>query len=242
MQVTVDDVSKRFGAFAALANVSFQLQEGQLVALVGANGAGKTTLLECLAGLLGPSTGSILLDGERLDRERLDLRRRFGMLADTPPLVPNMTPIEHIAMVLRLYERPLEPARDRVVEWLREMRLLAAADSEIGSLSRGERYKVALIGLMACDPELWILDEPLASGMDPSGLEVLKRELHAAAERGRTILYTTQLLEIAEHLSNRILILSHGRLLADGTLAELRRRSQSGDSSLADVFAELHAL
>jgi len=240
MHVSIRSLSKQFGQLAALEDVSIEIEPGSLIGIIGPNGAGKTTLLRCLAGILGPTSGEILYDGERFNRERMDLRKRFGILADTPYVLTTMTPIQHIALVARLYERDITQDLDRVISLLRDLHMLSASDSYFVGLSRGETYKAALAALFTVDPELWLLDEPFASGMDPEGLQVLRREIHAATDRGRTVIFTTQLLELVEDFADSICVLGHGQMLGFGTLDQLR--DQAGTTgSLTEVFAELRA-
>ena len=236
MQIALDGISKQFGGFWALENVCLELEPGQVVALLGPNGAGKTTLLNCLAGIVRPSQGKIRYDGEVFHRGCMDLRRRLMFLPDGPMLFARMSVLRHVAMCIRLYERP-NPNEQRVVEILERLDLLPLATVPIGKMSRGQMYKSALTALLTVDPELWILDEPMASGMDPNGIAYFKQEARLAAKRGRTVIYTTQILEIAERFSDRICILDHGGLRLSGRVEELR---QSGNAqSLEELFLKL---
>lgn len=239
MRIEAREVTKRYDRFAALEGVSFAIEPGSVVAIVGANGAGKTTLLRCLAGIARPDSGELRYDGELFERERLDLRRRLGMLADTPEMFMQLTTLEHLALAARLYGVAVDGLTGRVVEWLREVNLLAAADRPLHELSRGERYKAALIGLRTVDPELWLLDEPFASGLDPLGLDFLRTTLRMS-EHSRTTFFTTQLLDLAQELADQIVVLESGCLVAAGTLDALRERAgASSGESLARVFRQL---
>jgi ABC-type multidrug transport system ATPase subunit len=236
MQIQLDGISKQFGSYWALENVSLQWEPGQIIALLGPNGAGKTTLLNCLAGIVRPSQGKLRYDGEVFHRGRMELRRRLMFLPDVPMLFARMNVLRHIAMCVRLYERP-SPDEQCVVEILERLDLLPLAAVQIGKMSRGQMYKYALAALLTIDPELWILDEPLASGMDPMGIAYFKHEARLAAKRGRTVIYTTQILEIAEKFSDRVCILDHGGLRLSGNVEELR---QSGKAqSLEELFLKL---
>jgi len=236
MQVSLDGISKQFGGFWALENVSLQLEPGQVVALLGPNGAGKTTLLNCLAGIVRPTQGKVRYDGEIFHRGRMDFRRRLMFLPDGPMLFARMSILRHVAMCVRLYERP-NPDEQRVVEILERLDLLPLATVPIGKMSRGQMYKSALTALLTVDPELWILDEPMASGMDPTGIAYFKHEARLAAKRGRTVIYTTQILEIAEKFSDRVCILDHGGMRLSGKVEDLR---QSGNAqSLEELFLKL---
>jgi ABC-type multidrug transport system ATPase subunit len=236
VRIEIDKVSKKFGGMWALDEVSLTLEPGQIFVLLGANGAGKTTLLNCMAGILAPDKGVVYYDGEKFNRGKMELRRRLMFLPDFPLLFGKMTVLEHLAMCVKLYEVPA-PDGERVARILEQLSLLTLVKMQVGRLSRGQLYKCALAALLVIDPELWILDEPLASGMDPLGIALLKRESRAATKRGRTILYTTQILEVAEKFADRIGVLDHGGLRINKTIEELQTQAQSG--SLEDVLLTL---
>lgn len=240
MKIELEGVSKHFGPVTALDDVSLAIDPGEVVAVVGANGAGKTTLLRLLAGIAAPTRGELRYDGEVFRRDRLDLRRRFAFLADVPCCFPEMTVLRHIGMVLRLYEAVRPDSAEAVAEMLREFEILPLVETRLERLSRGQSYKAALVALMAVDPELWLLDEPFASGMDPHGLSAFRRHMREAAGRGRTIVYTTQILELAERSADRVCVLHRGRVRAFDRVDALRGRA-GGDAGLENIFAELHA-
>ncbi len=241
MNVELSGVEKIYGRTRALDRVTLSLPPGQIVAILGSNGAGKTTLLRCLAGLIRPDRGEVTYDGERFSTENLTLRRRLFFLPDFPPHFSSETVLRSLGLILRIYESDDDAAPERVVHWLKAFDLLHLAEAPVESLSRGQAYKVALIPLLVIDPELWLLDEPLASGMDPHGLSLFKTEARAAAARGRTILYTTQVLEAAERFSDRVCILHEGEVRIFDTLQNLRDRvTDHGDGVLAAVLATLH--
>jgi len=241
VNVELSAVEKIYGRTRALDRVTLSLMPGQIVAVLGSNGAGKTTLLRCLAGLIRPDRGEVTYDGERFSTENLTLRRRLVFLPDFPPHFAGETVLRNLGLMLRIYEADGDAAPERVIHWLRAFDLLDLAEAPVESLSRGQAYKVALISLLIIDPDLWLLDEPLASGMDPHGLSVFKSEARAAAARGRTILYTTQVLEAAERFSDRVCILHEGEVRIFDTLQSLRDRvTDQGDGILASVIASLH--
>ena len=236
MKVQIEKVSKKFGRVWALEEVSLDLEPGQIVAVLGANGAGKTTLLNCMGGVAAPSTGRILYDGERFHRGKIDLRKRLMYLPDFPLAFARMNVLEHIAMCVRLYERP-EPDAEKVAVQLEQLSLLPLTGMPFSAMSRGQMYKSALAGVLAVDPELWIFDEPLASGMDPMGIAVFKKEARAATRRGRTVVFTTQILEIAERFADRICVLDHGGLRLNRKMEEARRTD--GETDLEDLLLRL---
>jgi ABC-type multidrug transport system ATPase subunit len=237
MKVTLENVCKRFDRRRVLSGVDLALPEGAIVALVGINGAGKTTLLHALAGLLALDRGTVRFDDEPFRRDRLDHRRRFMFLPDFPIFVLASTLLEYLSLVLRLYERDTTAATEPVLALLRDFDLLPLADLPLVQLSRGQLYKAALVALIAVDPDLWLLDEPLASGMDPLGLRAFQTHARRAAAAGRTIFYSTQILDVAERLSDFAAVLHDGKIRAFAPCSELRAAGASG--GLTDLFARL---
>lgn len=241
MHIALRSVTKSFGSRAALDNMTLTIEPGQIVALLGANGAGKTTLLRCLAGIAAPEQGDIFFDGELFRRNRVELRKRLFIQPDFPFVHPEMTVLRHIGMVLRLYDAELPGIEEQVIELLDEYDVLPYIQERLGTLSRGQTYKAALVALLAANPELWMLDEPFASGMDPRGLTAFRRHAAEAVHNGRTVIYTTQILELAESFSDRVCILHQGRIHAFGSVAQLQtQRGQTGDGVLEQIFQQLH--
>jgi ABC-type multidrug transport system ATPase subunit len=242
MRISISHVSKRFDRVDALSDVSLEIEPGQVVTVIGANGAGKTTLLRLLATLYVPDAGQILFDGELLQRGRIDLRRRLHFLPDFPVALIEKSVIQHIAMAVRLYDGLRPGLEDRVMELLRDFDLLALAEVQLSKLSRGEFYKAALVAMLTIDPELWLLDEPFASGMDPQGLAAFRRHARDAVSRGRTVIYSTQILEIAERFSDRACILHHGRIHAFEPVGDLGEDSAgNNDGVLGQILGQLQS-
>jgi len=232
-------VLKSYRSVRALDHVSLQIEPGQIVSLLGPNGAGKTTLIRCLAGIAAPDKGEVYFDDQEFRRDRLDLRRRIYLAPDFPFLFWEHSVLRNIAMILRLYEADGPGAEERVLELLREFDLLPLGLRPVNSLSRGQAYKVGLVSLLAADRELWLLDEPFASGMDPHGIDAFKRRARDAARRGRTILYSTQILDVAERFSDRVCLIHQGEIRAFDTLEHLRSQAQDKDNVLEEMFRQL---
>lgn len=239
MNIELRAITKSYGRLRALDHVSITMTPGQVVTLMGPNGAGKTTLLRALYGLVRPDQGSILFDGQEFHRERMDLRQKMFFLPDFPPLFGSETVLRNIAIILHLFGADGPGAKDKVLTLLREFELLPQALNPVQSLSRGQLYKTALIGMIAADRELWMFDEPFASGMDPLGLELFKHHVHAAAQRGRTILYTTQILDVAERFADRICVIHQGEIKAFDTFTALQARAENKEQVLVDIFRKL---
>jgi ABC-type multidrug transport system ATPase subunit len=239
MKIELRSLTKSYRSVRALDHVSLQIDEGQILSLLGPNGAGKTTLLRCLAGIAAPDNGLIYLDDTELRRDQLDLRRRIHMLPDFPSHFWDQSILRNIAIVLRIFDADGQGAEDRVLALLHDFDLLPIALRPVSSLSRGQAYKAALVAMIAADRDVWLLDEPFASGMDPNGIDAFKRHAHAAAGRGRTILYSTQILDVAERFSDRVCVIHEGAVHAFDTLDHLRERASDKSNVLAEMFRQL---
>jgi len=239
MKIELQGVLKSYRSLRALDHVSLTIEPGQIVSLLGPNGAGKTTLIRCLTGIAAPDKGVIRLDEQEFHRNRLDLRRRMCILPDFPFLFWEQSILRNIAIALRLYEADGEGSEGRVLELLCEFDLLPLALRPVYSLSRGQAYKTGLVSMLAADREVWFLDEPFASGMDPQGIDAFKRYARAAAERGRTIIYSTQILDVAERFSDRVCLIHKGTIRAFDTLTRLREQASDKDNVLQEMFRQL---
>jgi ABC-type multidrug transport system ATPase subunit len=240
MKIEIVRASKSFGKVEALRDVSLTFDSGQIIALLGPNGAGKTTLLRLLAGILVCDRGEVRYDGQLLRRDRLDLRRRFHFLPDIPYFLPASTLVRHIGMALHLYGMDGNGSEERVVELLRDFDLLPLAESPLHALSRGQLYKGTLATLMAINPELWLVDEPFASGMDPHGITVFRQRARQAAQQGHTLIFSTQLLDVAERFADRVCVIHRGEIRAFDALFTLRERAGREHGVLEELFSALH--
>jgi len=209
LRVDLLQLSKSYGRTLVLSNVSTSLPPATLTAVLGINGAGKTTLLRTLSGLSSPDSGEIHFDGQPLSHGRLDLRRRVLFLPDNPPVFPGTDILENVAAHLHLWQADQPGIESKVASWLDDLGLTNQAGQSCASLSRGQRWKASLLALLAVDPDLWLLDEPFASGMDTRGLSVFRREAIAATARGRTVLYTTQIPELAASFADAVALVGH---------------------------------
>jgi len=241
MKVELRAASKRFGKTRALDKVSIEFKPGEIISVLGPNGAGKTTLLRCLAGIAALDEGEVYYDDQPFQRDDLAVRKRFFFLPDFPFLFWDQSVMRNLGIILRLYEADRSGVEGRVVELLREFDLLPLAASPVGNLSRGQIYKSALTALAAVDPEVWLLDEPLASGMDPLGLSAFKRLAREATARGHTVIYSTQMLDVAERFSDRVCVIHQGEVRAFDTLEQLRSTAVDRDNVLEELFQKLRS-
>jgi ABC-2 type transport system ATP-binding protein len=212
---------------------------GEFYALVGPNGAGKTTTLRMVAGLLRPDAGTITIGGINAQSDPIAAKQITAWLSDEPMIYDRLTPFEYLAFVAGLWRIDTVVAEARARELIDWLGLAAHAHERCEGFSRGMRQKVALAGALVHDPRLIILDEPL-SGLDAGTARQVKNVLRERVAAGGTVIMTTHILEVAERMADRIGILAHGRLIAEGTLDELHRRTGKV-ASLEDTFLTLVA-
>ena len=231
---------KRFGGFTAVNGLDLSVRRGELYALLGPNGAGKTTSLRIVAGLLSPDMGEISICGIDRLRDPVAAKRVVAWLPDEPMVYDKLTPVEYLDFVAGLWQVEPTIAKRRRDALLETLDLARVADQRCEGFSKGMRQKVALAGALIHEPELLILDEPL-TGLDASMARHVKELLQDRVATGVTVILTTHILEVAERLSDRIGIIRNGRLVCEGTMAELRNAGASQGSTLEDVFLDVVA-
>ena len=238
--LVLDGLTKTFGAKAAVDDLSLQVRRGELYALLGPNGAGKTTTLRMVAGLLKPDGGRISVFGIDALARPADAKQVIAWAPDEPMLYERLTPLEYLEFVAGLWGVEAGAARTRAEELLTWLGLWEQRGQRCEGFSRGMKQKTALAGALIHDPRLLILDEPL-TGLDTGVARQVKDLLQERVRGGATVILTTHILEVAERMADRIGIIQHGRLLAEGTLDELRVRSGVLSATLEDVFLGLTA-
>ena len=232
----------------AVDGLDLAVKAGEFYALLGPNGAGKTTTLRVTAGLLPPDTGSVTIFGIDALRRPSEAKRLTAWVPDEPMIYDRLTPLEYLGFVAGLWQVPEAKARRDADALLERLDLAAHRDERCGGFSKGMRQKVALAGALVHDPRLIILDEPL-TGLDAGSAREVKDMLGERVRDGATVLLTTHILEVAERMAQRIGIISRGRLVAEGTLDELRAGQDRPDragtaadaASLEDIFLRLVA-
>jgi len=229
------DVSKHFGR-PAVEHLELAVRRGELYALLGPNGAGKTTTLRMVAGLLAPDGGRIEVMGIDMATQPAAAKQAIAYLPDDPMLYDKLKPMEYLEFVAGLWGVAASDAAPRAAELLDWLDLSRHAHELTEGFSRGMKQKLALAGALIHSPQLLILDEPL-TGLDAAAARQVKDLLLSHVDTGGTVILTTHILEVAERMAQRIGIIQHGRLIAEGTLDELRARTDGG--TLEDVFLQL---
>ncbi len=222
----------------AVDDLDLTVRAGELYALLGPNGAGKTTTLRMVAGLTQADAGSIHIFGVDALADPVAAKRLVAWLPDEPMLYDKLNPMEYLEFVAGLWGVPAKAARAKAQELLEWLALWEHRAERCEGFSRGMKQKAALAGALIHDPKLLMLDEPL-TGLDAAMARQVKDLLQARVEAGATVILTTHILDVAERMSDRIGIIQSGKLLAEGTLDELRARSGREGRTLEDVFLDL---
>jgi ABC-2 type transport system ATP-binding protein len=236
--VEVSGVSVRFGSFLALDNLNLKVVPGEVFGLLGPNGAGKTTTIKVLMGLVAPSLGNVKVCGFNPILQPIDVKSRIGYVAENSIVYESLSPRDFFEFIVSMRKTDQAEA-NRVVSRLAMVFDLAQYfDSPIATLSMGLKQKVALIAAFIHQPPVLLLDEPL-NGLDAKSSRVVKDLMSLHVQRGGAVLFSTHIMEIAEHLCTRIGIIDHGKVIAEGTIEQLRDKTGGKGSSLEEVFLKL---
>ncbi len=236
--IEIEGLVKRFGAHTAVAGLDLKVAPGEIFGFLGPNGAGKTTTVKMITGLLKPTAGRVRVAGHDVALDTLAAKRAMGLVPDEPFVYPKLTGVEYLRFVGELYGARLDDMRRRIPELLEMFELSAWGGELLESYSHGMRQKLVLAGILLHEPKVLILDEPMV-GLDPKSGRLVKDIFLKLAERGTTIFMCTHVLEIAEKLCDRVGIMIQGRMIACGTLAELRAQGRKDDADLESIFLGL---
>jgi ABC-2 type transport system ATP-binding protein len=235
--IEIEHLVKHYGTKIAVDDISFNVHAGEIFGFLGPNGAGKTTTLKIVVGLLQPTGGNVKIASYDVQTQSLQAKAVCGFVPDEPNLYAKLSARELMRFVGDLYNMDKKQVNARIDELLRMFELVEAGNDTIDSYSHGMRQKASIAAALIHDPKVLVLDEPTV-GLDPRSARLIKDILRQLAERGAAIILSTHILEIAEHMCDRIGIINLGKLAAVGTMAELRRLGK-GESSLEDIFLSL---
>ena len=248
--ITTKNITKYFGSFQALQDVSFEINKGEIVGFLGQNGAGKTTLMRILTSYLPASSGTIMIDGDDIAKNSLTIRQKIGYLPENPPLYENMTVKDYLRFAAEIKDVQLKQRRSQLDKVLEECHIRNVMHNTIETLSKGYKQRVGIAQAIIHEPKILILDEP-TSGLDPvQNLQV--RNLIKDLKEKRTVILSTHILSEIEQIAHRVLIIKSGRIIVDEALETLLKtqddtkgtqllETQSSRLTLEEVFIKLHS-
>jgi ABC-2 type transport system ATP-binding protein len=231
-------LTKDFGSLRAVDHLDLCIHGGELYGFLGPNGAGKTTSIKMMTGLLRPTEGTAIIGGHDIQREPLEAKRLIGYVPDNPFLYEKLTGREFLSFMADLYSVPLAGRAKRIDDLLALFELEDKRDELIQGFSRGMRQKMALAGALIHRPSVVFLDEPTV-GLDPRSARLMKDVLRRLCSDGAAVFVSTHILDVAERMCDRFGIISKGKLIASGTMDELRTSVASETTSLEDIFLQL---
>lgn len=234
--ITIRGLEKSFGTKKVLKGIDLDVYRGQIIGYIGPNGAGKSTTVKIMLGLIEQYTGEIKIFGQNVSSEKVEYKRKIGYVPETAEIYDNLTGREYLTFIGELYGLDYDVADEKARKLMELFNLEKVYDSRISSYSKGMRQKVVIISSLLNNPDILFLDEPL-SGMDANSVMVFKEVLAELASQGKTIFYSSHIMEIVEKISSRIILINDGQIVADGSFNELKEKSMEG--SLEGIFNEL---
>jgi len=236
--IRLEKLTKHFKQVTAVDNVSIRVAAGEIYGFLGPNGAGKTTTIKMLAGIMRPSSGRLFIDGLELGKHPLEVKARVGFIPDRPFLYDKLTGVEFLTLMANLYGLNTGVREKRIQQFLELFELAEWGGELVGSYSHGMKQRLIMSAAFLHQPRVFIVDEPLV-GLDPKGARLIKRIFHEMRRDGLTVFMSTHTLGIAEELCDRIGIIQRGKLLAEGTVDELKELAGQEDPRLESIFLHL---
>ncbi|WP_430610300.1 ABC transporter ATP-binding protein [Enterococcus sp. DIV0876] len=234
--IEIKHLVKKYGTKLALNDLSLTIRQGEIFGFLGHNGAGKSTTIKSMVSILQPTSGEIFVDGLALSSHREAIKKQIAYVPDSPDLFLQLTAAEYWDLIAAAYEVPQEKKERRLQELGQLFDMLSHAEETIAGFSHGMRQKTLLIGALIPDPDIWILDEPL-QGLDPQAAYDLKEMMKQHAAKGKTVIFSTHVLDTAQQLCDQLAILKKGELLYNGSVSELLAAHPS--TSLETIYLQM---
>ena len=235
--IKFENVTKTYNKkVKAVDDVSFRVKGGEIVGFIGPNGSGKTTTMKMLTGIIRADVGKITINGFNIRHDPIKAKESIGYIADSPDMFLRLKGHEFLELIGDIYHVPEKKRRERIESLCTRFELNSALSSPMMSYSHGMRQKIMVVAALMHEPPVWILDEPMV-GLDPKSAFELKQLMRDHAKKGNAVFFSTHVLEVAEKLCDRVLIIKSGHLLFDGTLEKLERENKN--ESLEKIFLEL---
>lgn len=221
----------------AVDNLNLTINDGEIFGFLGPNGAGKTTTIKMLVGILKPTSGEILINGKNIEKDSIEAKKMLGYVPDNPDMFLKFTGIEYLNFIADVYEILSDERKSKIELLSEKFEMKNNLFEKISSYSHGMRQKIILMGVLLHEPNNWIMDEPM-TGLDPKASHLLKEMMKEHAKKGNAIFFSTHVLEVAEKVCDRIGIINNGKLIALGTVDEIKRKFND-DESLENIFLEI---
>lgn len=234
--ITIRGLEKSFGTKKVLKGIDLDVYSGQIIGYIGPNGAGKSTTVKIMLGLIEQYTGEIKIFGQNISSGNVEYKKKIGYVPEIADIYDNLTGREYLTFIGELYGLDIDVADKKAEKLMELFSLKDVYNSRISSYSKGMRQKVVIISSLLNNPDILFLDEPL-SGMDANSVMVFKEVLAELASQGKTIFYSSHIMEVVEKISSRIVLINDGQVVADGSFDELKEKSMEG--SLEGIFNEL---
>ena len=232
--IEIKNLTKIYGGVKkAVDNISFTVNDGEIFGFIGHNGAGKTTTIKCIVGILQFEEGDILINGKSIKETEIECKSLMAYVPDNPDLYENMKAIDYINFVCDMYDTSLEIRKENTLKYAKMFEIEDKLNDDISSFSHGMKQKIALIAALSHNPEILIMDEPFV-GLDPKAVYDMKEVMRNMAKSGKTIFFSTHILDVAEKLCDRVAIIKDGSITTIGKMKDIK-----GDESLEEVFLEL---
>lgn len=236
--IEINEITKSYnGKVNAVDNISLEIRDGEIFGFLGPNGAGKTTTIKMITGIIEATKGEILINGLSLKDKPLEYKKSFGYVPDNPDMFLRMKGMEYLNFMADIYDVPSKVRSSKIDELSKRFSMENSLGDKLQSYSHGMRQKIILMGALLHNPEVWILDEPM-TGLDPKSSFILKEMMKEHAELGKSVFFSTHVLEVAEKLCDRVAIINKGKILFCGTLSEIKDKF-AVDESLEKMFLEM---
>jgi len=236
--ITINHITKVFSNhYKAVDDMSLSIPDGEIVGFIGPNGAGKTTTIKMMTGILESDEGSIELNGIDIVKNPIEAKKQIGFVSDDADIFLRLKGIEYLNFMADIYNVSEEKRKERIIELSQEFEMEKALNDKIISYSHGMRQKIVIMGVLICNPKIWILDEPM-TGLDPKSSYILKQMMKNHASKGNTVFFSTHVLEVAEKLCDKVAIINKGKIVYYGTLEQLKEKYQGVDN-LEDIFMKV---
>ncbi|EMA6343460.1 ABC transporter ATP-binding protein [Bacillus cytotoxicus] len=236
--IEISNVSKSYNENSyAVKDLNLTVPDGEIFGFLGPNGAGKSTTIKMITGIHTIDKGTIVINGKNVAQEPMEAKKTFGYVPDSPDMFLRLKGIEYLNFMADMYEVPHDVRQEKIQSLAERFDLYNALSDQIQSYSHGMRQKIIIIGVLLHDPDVWILDEPM-TGLDPKSAFTLKQMMREHADKGKTVFFSTHVLEVAEKLCDRVAIINKGSLQFQGNLTEMRDHFKSNES-LEKMFLEM---